>query len=91
MSKTFYGIKDVLLIKADGLDGVYVLPTSYHKGILYVTWNDEAAYDLIDLLSNHHTTISITEVDALGYNLRFTTDFYRMERTEVVVASLADL
>lgn len=78
-------------IKADGLDGVYVLPTSYHKGILYVTWNDEAAYDLIDLLSNHHTTISITEVDALGYNLRFTTDFYRMERTEVVVASLADL
>lgn len=78
-------------IKADGLDGVYTLPIRYHKGVLYVTWNDEAAYDLIELFSNHHTTISITEVDALGYNLRFTTDFYRMERTKVVFSSLANL
>lgn len=75
-------------VKVNSTNEILVLPIKYHKGILYITWDDEEAGELIDLWSSNGTTVSITE-NFYGDDRKYTKEFYSMERTALVAATFS--
>lgn len=79
-------------IKVKATDGseVLELPIKEYKGILYLTWNDEETYKLIDLWSRKNTIVSIIDTDVLDKTHRYIKEFECMERVKLIVMSLSE-
>lgn len=77
-------------IKVKATDGsdIIELPIKEHKGMLYLTWDDEETYKLMNLWSKKNSIFSIIDTDVLDKTHRYIKEFECMDRIKLIVMSL---
>ena len=87
-TKFHYGA--TVRVKAVDEAEVLELPVKEYKGMLYLTWNDDEIYRLLDLWSRKSTIMSIVDIDVLDETHRYIKEFDCIERTKLAISSLVE-